>query len=202
MYSVTVCARNTFGQAEQVSGQVWVGGNPPALTLGSYTIAPNPSNYNGGVIYGMQGLPGNFVGGKVDDSATVTFSPGGSSVVLDPNQILSVTAVQCVGPDNAYCSPVSNAAGWVNAPTIVTAVPNGACYVADTPPADPKSLLTISAAAAGSATVVAGSPNTGQNRIPLTITWGGDFALNQATVNVCWVPPTPPEPEPEPDPGP
>lgn len=200
-YTGKICVSTEYGTTEVTTAPTWVGGNPPQLTIGDYTIAKNPSGYNGGVIYGLQSGPAVSNEGRVDGSV-VSFSPGGSSLQLTPGEITTVTAVQCMGPNGEYCSAPSNAAGWVNAPTVITAVPNGACYAADAPPANPKSLLDIPGAGNGAATVTAGTPNTAQNTIPLTITWGGDFAgLSSATVSVCYTPTATPPTEPPPASG-
>lgn len=192
-YTITVCAENRFGDAAPITQEVWIGGDPPALTLGSYTVAQGSSPWGAGVMYGLAGPLS--VTGKVGEPS-ITYSPGGASLQLDPSVIPSVTAVQCLG---SRCSVASNVAGWVNAPTSVTVVPSGVSYVADTPPvglAALKTLLTISGPAQGwVADIVPGTPTGTQ--IPLDITWAGthngqNIALNQATVWVDYVPPTGP----------
>lgn len=180
-YNITICGKNSFGTIEQTQ-PVWVGGNPPTLTLGSYTVSQTAVTDGAGVMYDL--VSGPSVTGAVS-GATVTYAPGGSAFILDPNQVQSITATQCVDPSGKYCSQPSNAATWVNAPTTVTVQPSGVCYDPSAPPADLRELLTISDAAKGSA-IVTTTGTVAAGFVALAIAWNGDFAaLSPTTVNVA-----------------
>lgn len=182
---VTLCAVNSFGSVTQTQ-TVWVGGNLPQLTLGSYTIGATPVPTGSGVSYELEGEP--TVTGKVN-GATVTFSPGGQTLELDPDIVRPVTATQCIEPGAQHCSQASAPAAWLNAPTTVTVQPSGACYVASNPPTGESlaALLDISQAAKSSATVTVVSGSEKATTIELRVSWSGDFGgLLPANIVVCY----------------
>lgn len=181
-FQVTICAKNSFGSVQDTH-TVWVGGNPPTLTLGAYTIGADAVQMGGVVRYQLQGDP--TVTGTVP-GAVVSFSPGGSTLVLDASVVKPVTARQCV---EEHCSDASAPATFVNAPTIVELQPSGVCYIASEPPAELADLLTISAAAQPFAQVEKVDGSETDSQITLRVSWNGDFSgLKPVEIPVCYEP--------------
>lgn len=181
-FQVTICAKNSFGTTQQTE-TVWVGGKPPQLTKVEYIIDPEPKVEGNVVRYQLQGYP--TVTGTAP-RAVVSFSPGGSTLVLDASVVKAVTATQCV---EEHCSDASAPATFVNAPTIVELQPSGVCYKASKPPAELADLLTISAAAQPFAQVEKVDGSETDSQITLRVSWNGDFSgLKPVEKPVCYEP--------------
>ncbi|PIJ18307.1 hypothetical protein BMH30_12685 [Leucobacter sp. OLES1] len=160
----------------------------------TYTILAAPTAVSDGVIYDVaknqDGTPQLDVQSAESDTKLIYSNTGTEEFALDPASAAEFKVKQCYG--DSPCSAES-IVRWRNAPTVVTAKPNGQCFpltngsVGNPSSDELKTHLTISAAAAPDATVKAGAPANGM--VPVTITWGGSFqALQQATLNVCTTP--------------
>ncbi|MEJ6488236.1 Ig-like domain-containing protein [Leucobacter sp. USCH14] len=207
VYTAKVCLSNDFGRSEMKTNPELIGGSIPRPTA-SFTIGPDPRPAENGFDYTLssaeivtaEGAEGQWSVGN----AVVEAEKLGSALSAD--SIQKVRARQCIDPGNE-----STCSEWVDArvntaPTLVTVREQGNCWIADSPPRtmeEKRALLGISAAARESADVIEGAPEGG--RIPLTITWTGDYRnLAPVTLSVCYQPetPTPPEPGGDPDPDP
>lgn len=188
-----VCLRSAYGMNSAVSDAKFIGSELRAPRV-TYTILAAPADTSdGGVLYDFAkngDKPALDIQGAENDTKLIYSNTGTEAFSLDPASATEFKVKQCYG-DNP-CSAES-IVRWKNAPTTVTAKPNGQCIAltsgsAGNPSSDElKTYLTISAAAAPDATVKAGAPANGL--LPLTITWGGSFqSLQQATINVCTTP--------------
>ncbi|WP_416444862.1 hypothetical protein AB3K78_15880 [Leucobacter sp. HNU] len=191
--SAMACLRSDYGMSSGTSGSVFIGRQLQAPQV-TYTIANAPTAAGDGVIYDLlknpDGTPKLDVQGKEADTKLIYSNTGTEELSLDPASAAEFGVKQCYG--DAPCSD-ERTVGWRNAPTIVTAKPNGQCLpltngsVGNPSSDELKTRLTISAAAAPEATAKAGTPANGL--VPVTITWGGSFQpLQQATLNVCTTP--------------
>lgn len=191
--SAMACLRSDYGMSSGTSGPVFIGRQLQAPQV-TYTIANAPTAAGDGVIYDLlknpDGTPKLDVQGKEADTKLIYSNTGTEELSLDPASAAEFGVKQCYG--DAPCSD-ERTVGWRNAPTIVTAKPNGQCLpltngsVGNPSSDELKTRLTISAAAAPEATAKAGTPANGL--VPVTITWGGSFQpLQQATLNVCTTP--------------
>ncbi|WP_058594056.1 Ig-like domain-containing protein [Leucobacter chromiiresistens] len=205
VYTAKVCLSNEFGRSEVTTNPELIGGSVPRPTA-SFTIGFDPRAAETGYDYALSSAEIATVEGAVGQwsvgNAVVAADQLGSALRADSAQ--KVRARQCIDTRNeSSCSDWADAR--VNtAPTVVTIREQGTCWVAASPPRtaeEKRALLSISAAARESAIVTEGVPEG--ERIPLTITWTGDYRnLAPVTVSVCYQPetPTPPEPGGDPDP--
>ncbi|WP_125099901.1 Ig-like domain-containing protein [Leucobacter chromiireducens] len=172
------CASSAYGVSSAVSGEVQVGGAIPDPRA-SYAVSTTPTGDGSRASYGYAGAP---TAEQQLPGATLVFSPGGGALPPDnPNDATPITVQQCLGGQCSEPAP----ARWSGAPRPVVVELNGSCVApaAVGDPAAAAKAVTVSSAAAGSASFAVGAPAGGTAQ--LTVSWVGDYgALAPATLQV------------------
>ncbi|WP_427869704.1 Ig-like domain-containing protein [Leucobacter luti] len=191
-YHGAICAKSDYGRSIATTGNVRIGNLPDGIS-GQYTVNPAPQTGGNRASYklqsGLQALnqsSGTTVVWRVDGGSPTTSAPS-----PDEAAIRTFEVRQCTDPgDEGTCSPWGPVTPTNGVPALASVQPNGQCFDAASPPANPMSLFTVSPAASGYATGVAGTPDANAKTIPITISWSGAFGnLQQVTLNACYKPP-------------
>lgn len=194
-YTGKICVQTEFGRSEVTTGAVWIGGNPPELTVNrGYTIGSSVSDYGNvreyTTVSGWGSQP--QVSGAVN-GATIRYitSAGTSDGSLSSVPVGSdVQVQQCLtGNGTEYCSNPVAVAAEGQLPTRVTW--SGTC-VADG--GNYGSVFTIEGRAAADATFAKqGSQN-------IRLSWVSGFDRTDFAGAICPTAPDPPPDPPTPDP--
>ncbi len=189
-YVGIVCAESEFGTTQITTAPIWIGGNPPALTVDTgYKIGNNVSDYGSVREYTTVSSQPS-ISGKVNNGVTIryTTSGGTSDGSLGSVPVGSgVQVQQCLsGNGTEYCSdPVAVPAAGLPSTRVTwsgTCVADGGAYASE---------FTIEGRAAADATFA----KQGQRNIKLSWT-GGGFADTTFQNAICEATPPPDPPAP------